>query len=366
MATSKVVKKKAPAKTKVEEGEEVSKAVAELFKPLADYTKKDLIIRTFQAKTIEPREQAGKFFVHIYAAPPGRDPKVTYSSYCLFGKRMETTEFLHPGPKGEIIVHSPEGRCAFVVLGNNLYITFNLMKRLNKEILKEVLINTIERMKRVTIDPKKKYVDLCIKDMGINIKSLEEEVTKKENIARELQAKLTQAIREVGLSQNKLKLLREGKIDDSKVSGDFVTIMNIDKIKRLDVYGKVIEVYTKNLYCQNPGDKTIRDIGEFKIDIFTDSSGCTVRWHNLTRLIDAHDSGMNAPHIWSSGEACLGNAGEIISDMMTRKEYLGVIMTAIAFVEEVNIGDGAGRYINKWPSSEKKSKPIEEKGVPCT
>jgi hypothetical protein len=75
---------------------------------------------------------------------------------------------------------------------------------------------------------------------------------------------------------------------------------------------------------------------------------------------------MNAPHVWSTGAACLGNAAELISVLMTKKEYLAVITSTIAFIEEVNLEDRAGAYINRWPEAKKTKIKPEPKGVPCT
>lgn len=96
-------------------------------------------------------------------------------------------------------------------------------------------------------------------------------------------------------------------------------------------------------------DGTLREIGKFRIEIYTNGNRGGIRWFNLTRKVDALNGAQMHPHIWKDGSACLGNIEEMVPRLIGSNEYAYLIQVAIEFVESVNTADPAGRFINNWP-----------------
>ena len=129
---------------------------------------------------------------------------------------------------------------------------------------------------------------------------------------------------------------------------EFDKLRSMKKVIKVEVGSSNIVIYTKTLYCKHPNTKRIHEIGKFKITIPTTNGG-SVKWENLTRRVDGHQSKQMAPHIWEDGSACLGNTQQVFPELIAQYEFSTVAMIAIEFVESVNISDGAGKHLGNWP-----------------
>lgn len=109
-----------------------------------------------------------------------------------------------------------------------------------------------------------------------------------------------------------------------------------------------IEVHTDEICVVDPRTKILHSIGEFKILANITRAELT-RWHNKTRSVDAFRHKCQAPHVWEDGRACLGNAGPMMTQLLSSGmllEYIGIV---IEFVTTVNVDDPAGSRIDRWP-----------------
>lgn len=110
---------------------------------------------------------------------------------------------------------------------------------------------------------------------------------------------------------------------------------------------KIFYVETTALYCTDPRTEILHEIGKFRIKInFNDYK---IKWINLSCYINGFRNDMQAPHVFSEGNACMGSAGNNFLSMMQKGDLLGIVMYAIQFIESVYIEDCAGKYIDKWP-----------------
>ena len=62
---------------------------------------------------------------------------------------------------------------------------------------------------------------------------------------------------------------------------------------------------------------------------------------------------MHAPHVFKEGKACLGNAEQVLPDLIAKYQFSIIAMYAIQFIESVNVEDSAGSRITQWPVVEK-------------
>lgn len=162
-----------------------------------------------------------------------------------------------------------------------------------------------------------------------------------------LQEQLVRKIREqVGL-QRKLAQMENCRGEAVEVYGkEFDKLLETPKIRDVRVRDGVIQVFTDTLFCVDPRSKKKHEIGHFRIEF---SSNGSVRWYNLARQVNGYENRMQAPHVFSNGNACLGNAAEIIPELAANYEFAALAMVCIQFVESVNTDDAAGRHINLWP-----------------
>lgn len=150
--------------------------------------------------------------------------------------------------------------------------------------------------------------------------------------------------------------LMSSEPDVSAAAREFDTLLEHPKVKRIEAAGSTaLHVFTEVLNCRHPRTGDLHEIGAFRIEVNFERA--TIRWFNVTRQVDGCERSMQAPHIFESGNPCLGNMEKVIADLLAAYELHAIIMMAISFVEEVNVADAAGMHIDKWPVVEKAPRP---------
>jgi len=152
--------------------------------------------------------------------------------------------------------------------------------------------------------------------------------------------------------------------EQARVKVMYQHIYDIPQVKSIDVKNECITVNTHNIYAQDSRTKKWHDIGTFQINIgmmshLYDTTN-TVRIFNTKHKVNAFDSSMQAPHIFGDGHLCHGNLAFQITNAYSRKDIFAVVQLLIIFLQEANVDDPAGKYIDRWPEV------TEEIAVPKT
>jgi hypothetical protein len=218
--------------------------------------------------------------------------------------------------------------------------TIPLEQFLNEEMSNEVLSHLKENYCVHYLAETKKYLS----DQQISLHDLQKE---KEKI-QEKEHQISLLLQRVqGDLSSDLELLAQ----------EFDNLFFAPQVLDITFYeNEVLEVYTDTLYCTDPRTNILHEIGRFKI-VFDkrrigegdDEHPKEVLWYNQTQKIEGCNSNMMAPHIFSSGTACIGNMMREFAGFLRNREYFVATLMAIKFVESVNVNDDAGKYINNWP-----------------
>jgi len=134
---------------------------------------------------------------------------------------------------------------------------------------------------------------------------------------------------------------------DEELAQEFDRLLDVANVLDVKVSERKLTVTTDVLYCRNPNTGDLHEIGAFDIHIPTE--GGDILWINKTRKVEGYQSGMNAPHVFADGHACLGNVADLFPQLISQRDYATCVQVAIAFVEAVNVNDSAGKYIGYWP-----------------
>ncbi len=130
-------------------------------------------------------------------------------------------------------------------------------------------------------------------------------------------------------------------------------ILDIPHVLSIDVNDKCIIINTKNIYAIDSRTGKFHDIGTFQIKVGLMSPSYdvsnTVRIFNTKHKVNAFDENMQAPHVFGDGHICHGNLAHQIANAYAKKDLFAVIQLLIIFLQEANVDDPAGKYINKWP-----------------
>jgi len=158
---------------------------------------------------------------------------------------------------------------------------------------------------------------------------------------------MIQVTEEVSLL-NKLNLLKNDRANYSlMVETEFAQFLKMDQIK--DVYwrGTALCFRTRELCATDPRTGHLHSIGEFTIVL--DSTSGQPRWFNTTRRVHGMREKQMAPHVWADGLACLGSVSGVLPRLLATRKYYACALVCLAFIESVNVDDGAGAHIHKWP-----------------
>lgn len=197
------------------------------------------------------------------------------------------------------------------------------------------------------VQSREEYVKACNGRFDAVIKESKKAVDSNPQKVRELQQSIVSLIRETVEATKKLQEMESSRAEAvAAYAREFDKLLTIPKVVDVRVAGNTVKVFTETLYCVNPRTKKRHEIGAFRIEM---SLAGGVFWFNLTRKVDGFERSMQAPHVFVTGKACLGNMEEVIPQLVANYEFAALAMVAINFVESVNVDDPAGKYIINWP-----------------
>ena len=292
----------------------------------------------------------------------------------LFGAPLrweDNGEILKPSGDAGVLLIDEEGNQVGKVMDDTIYVHYPLTKAyiklkwdgkgpeaLFRRILEEVIfVKTAtpeQKAARARIIAEKhrarsreEYVKACNGRFDAIIGQSRKAIEQNPGQVREYQQNIVRLIRETGEAQKKLEQMEDSRAEAvAAYAREFDKLLTVEKIVDVRVDDNTIKVFTETLYCVDPRTKKRHEIGAFRIELQVSGK---VRWFNLTRKVDGYKGGMQAPHVFNNGEACLGNMEEVIPQLVAHYEFAALAMIAIQFIENVNIDDPAGRYINRWP-----------------
>lgn len=316
--------------------------------------------------TSTPPVTDGRFWVHVWSAAQGGTHRAKNSPEKIWGLRVDCRDAGFSA-LGDLTVES-DGYTVAEIVGENLYVFHDAVHhggedelKIFKKILEEaVLLLASSPEERAEIRKKQAelrrvasrtlYVKECGRRFEKTVAGTREAVTRGHADVESLQQQLVRRIRETRGAERKLEqMLGTRGGEEAKYASEFDKLVATRKVRDVVAEGGVIKVFTDTLYCTDPRSGKRHEIGAFRIEIQTDRGD--VRWFNLTRQVKGYKEGMQAPHVWSEGNACLGTAAEILPQLIGAYEFAAAAMVAIQFVESVNTDDRAGEHINRWPEA---------------
>lgn len=166
--------------------------------------------------------------------------------------------------------------------------------------------------------------------------------------AQRYHSQLVEILREQHRLQEQVAALRTAETDPAKYGQEYDKLIQHPKISGIDFdpIAGLFKVNTRTLYAYSEDNGTWHEMGEYVISIRNDGE---IRFYNQTNRVDGHGDRMHHPHVFSDGNACMGNFTEITADLVAQHEYGTLFTMAIAFLETANEEDSAGRHLYKWP-----------------
>lgn len=170
------------------------------------------------------------------------------------------------------------------------------------------------------------------------------------------------AVREIK-KLHELRLPSEDELDERSEAA-IERIMSHPLVENIEYNDGKLIVHTGLCVAEDDRTGIMHKIGHFKIQIKLDGRAGDIRWHNKDGQTNGYEGGMQAPHVFSDGHACLGTGQEILNSSLDSGELDLVVDMAIQFVCNANTSDSAGSRVDEWPvyeEEEEKAKTKEKK-----
>ena len=109
---------------------------------------------------------------------------------------------------------------------------------------------------------------------------------------------------------------------------------------------------TRELFAYDPRSDLWHKLGAYEVSVNMNPGygNHVLNIRNVSGLRrDGYDSGMHHPHVFPSGNPCVGNFIELQTDLAMNRDWRTLIDATLAFLESVDVRDTAGRHIHNWP-----------------
>lgn len=147
--------------------------------------------------------------------------------------------------------------------------------------------------------------------------------------------------------------------NQTQIGNKLMDILNLSKVKQAyyDTDSKKIVVSTHTLYFRTLNGGRYR-LGHATITF--DTGNFNVRFDTDNKRRSYWSDNCPHPHVSHRGEACLGNTGELIVSLQSDNEFGLIFDILIAFLEQANTDDCAGRFAMNWDKVDEEGNVIQE------
>ncbi len=143
------------------------------------------------------------------------------------------------------------------------------------------------------------------------------------------------------------------KIAESDAAGQTILtelerVRMVRGVQAVHVVPNRLLISTEILCATDPETGFRHEVGQFLITVYLDGSQDGIRWQNNSRRVDGVREKMNAPTVFSDGQAGAAEIHATIMELIARLELSTVAELAIQFVENPEDNE-YGKYVKNWP-----------------
>jgi hypothetical protein len=303
-------------------------------------------------------------YVHFYST--SLPSKKTKMNSVVFGIRLTTNQSyaLYPSNVG-IAIKDEAGTIVAEYVNDNLYVLFDLphaegdnVTELFTLLMRSYfklrgradgeLVNFYQSIRgKLGASSEDEFINQCSKLYVKDFKSMEESLKTYDAKIDDYSKNLISLKRDREILLMKLEPLRssvDGRREWART--EYETLLASPCVKDVLVNGRTIHIFTTMISIPYNGE--IYDIGEFKIDIYTDGSNNSVRAFNLT---NPKGGAVAHPHVKIDGYCCLGNVSDGVSKLLAEYQYVILAQLMISFLQSYNPDNAYGK-ISLWKKAD--------------
>ena len=246
--------------------------------------------------------------------------------------------YIESNPSGNILFasHNPDGLITLDWIFTSSVTTYHSLK------------DKIYRYFKMITEPqftsqRELYINSCSKLYKKNIVAMESSFSNYTNEINEYNQKLIEVMRDREILLMRLDPLRSSADSKNRWADiEYDKLCASPHVKDVIITGNIIQIITDTISINYKGESF--NIGEFKIELYTDGSGDGVKVFNLTKP----RNGRAHPHVLqSTGYCCLGNIKNGMLKLLAGYEYVVLAQMMITFLQSYN-PDNTYEKISTW------------------
>lgn len=300
-----------------------------------------VVVHDSNFSRVTPEKEKGLFCVFLTAYAHSRPekgmviPNKMWNFPCRIKSEGQSNYLYEPSGAGLVIIEPESEMVVAEVIGNNLYILFDLQsgyftssEKAREEILRAILREAV----KLLAVPLPTLVDLVSGEFLVPEKST----------LTTIRGKLAESRKTMAANISRLTVL-EQQLEKLNLGNDasqvLQRIMNIPEVKAVTFDGNSMVIRTYTMYARDLETARLHEFGEFDITLRFGRDAFAKCRNKTTRPRD-----YGHPHVDRQyGQWCLG-AGEGIMTLLRNFEFEAAILFALKAIESVNEIDG-GSYL---------------------
>jgi hypothetical protein len=288
-------------------------------------------------------------YVHFYSRADYGGGFNSRDSIFGIGLVGEQRRAMMPSFHGESIKDT-NGDVIAEIVENNLYILNNLPRvsgdnvtRIFERIMSayfairkqpESLISKIKMGFKKTLptnSARRQFINGCTSLIDINVSAMERTVEKCDYELSVCNQSIVNYSRERDITLQKLEPMKISRTKREEwADKEYDTLCAIPHIKNVEMENNVLKLYTDLIKITY--NDVLYNMGEYKIEIYTDGSNEGVRVFNLTKQRE----GLQHPHIHRNGHCCLGNIAQGVGKLVAEYEYTVLAQLIVNYLQTYN------------------------------
>ena len=315
-----------------------------------------------------PNADPSVFVIHVYSSARTGATATRWDLpedlNSLFGVRLSDESICRDGLDVDeweegVQLRTPEGFSFGQFDANNLYIFTDLVHVGNKdemaiwaELMKYVVTNFARTAGPNHEEMRARYVEVAAKRNQAVLVKMKREAEESQAEVQRMSASLGQLCIKRDKLFKELKRSEEDTVsDNASLAREYDNIVKMPFIKKVRLTGNVMTVFTDMIFVTDPRSKKEHEIGIFKVSFDLDRVITTLL--NQTRQVVAYEGKqMHHPHIFPNGTPCLGSLEESLPMLLREFRLCDAVGLIYGYLCTVNVDDGAGKHVSKWPLSE--------------
>lgn len=341
---------------------------AKLSELLGPVVRRHITINVHSAEAVAVNQDPAKFTVHVWASPLVGTPSshIALPEPCpaLFGVPLPEDGLCRDPIEAQgwdegISIRAPEGAVLGVFDANNLYTYLDLTLvqsatelELWAKIAEHVVANFARTAGPDHAELRAKYVELASRRNTMVIAKLKSDATSLQTNITETTTQLGQLLFKRDKTMRDIKHAEDDSVSDTAaLAREYDNIVKMPFIKKVRFVGNTVVATTDVVFVTDPRSQKEHEIGTFKITLDLDRVMASML-NQVRRVKGYEDRDMHHPHVFPDGNPCLGSLQESLPNLLREFRMCDAIGLIWGYLCSVNVEDGAGKHVHKWPLSE--------------